>query len=176
MAGAMLGAMKEFDQDRGNWTEYSERLKHYFTANNIEDATLKRSVLITVMGEAAYARLIRNMAPAEVTDKTFDELVQVMSDHCNPAPSVIMQRFKFNSRGRQPNESVMTYVSELRALAEYCKFPADFLDKLSRDRLVCGINDQQIQRQLLARRDLNLQVLVKQRSEGSMEYTRGQSN
>ena len=35
MAGAML-AMKEFDPDRGNWTEY--------TANNIEDATVKRSV------------------------------------------------------------------------------------------------------------------------------------
>ena len=160
MAGAMLGAMKEFDPDRGNWTEYAERLKHYFTANKIEDATVKRSVLITVMGEAAYASLRRNVAPAKVDDKTFDELVQVMSDHCNPAPSVIMQRYKFNTRGRQPNESVMTYVSELRALAEHCKFPADFLDELLRDRLVCGINDQQIQRRLLARRDLKLQDAI----------------
>ena len=163
-AGAMLGAMKEFDPDRGNWTEYAERLKHYFTANNIEDATVKRSVLITVMHgrsmHAAYARLRRNVAPAKVDDKTFDELVQVMSDHCNPAPSVIMQRYKFNTRGRQPNESVMTYVSELRALAEHCKFPADFLDELLRDRLVCGINDQQIQRRLLARRDLKLQDAI----------------
>ena len=25
-----LGAMKEFDPDKGNWTEYSERLQHYF--------------------------------------------------------------------------------------------------------------------------------------------------
>ena len=54
---AVLGAMKEFDPDKGNWTEYSERLKHYFTANNIEDATMKRSVLITVMGEEIHAEI-----------------------------------------------------------------------------------------------------------------------
>ena len=62
-----------------------------------------------------------------------------------------MQRYKFNTRVRLPNESVMTYVSELRALAEHCKFPETFLDELLRDRLVCGINDQQIQRRLLAK-------------------------
>ena len=160
MARTALGAMKEFDPDKGNWTEYSERLQHYFNANAIDDAALKRSVLITVMGEAAYARLRRIAAPAKVDSKTFEELSKLMSDHCNPEPSAIMQRYKFNTRVRLPNESVMTYVSELRALAEHCKFPETFLDELLRDRLVCGINDQQIQRRLLAKRDLKLKDAI----------------
>ena len=86
MARTALGAMKEFDPDKGNWTEYSERLQHYFNANAIDDAALKRSVLITVMGEAAYARLRRIAAPAKVDSKTFEELSKLMSDHCNPEP------------------------------------------------------------------------------------------
>ena len=44
-----------------------------------------------------------------------------------------------------------TYVSELRSLAEHCNFGA-MLDLMLRDRLVCGINDDAIQRRLLFNR------------------------
>ena len=46
-----------------------------------------------------------------------------------------------------------TYVSELRSLAEHCNFGAT-LDLMLRDRLVCGINDDAIQRRLLAEQNL----------------------
>ena len=60
-----------------------------------------------------------------------------------------MQRFKFNSRFRQPGESVSNFVSELRSLAEFCNFGST-LDDMLHDRLVCGINDDNIQRRLLS--------------------------
>ena len=41
------------------------------------------------------------------------------------------------------------FVSELRLLAEFCNYEATFDDML-RDRLVCGIHDDHIQRRLLA--------------------------
>jgi len=44
-------------------------------------------------------------------------------------------------------------VSELRALAQYCNF-GDTLDVILRDRTVCGINEQQIQKKLLAEKGL----------------------
>ena len=47
------------------------------------------------------------------------------------------------------------YVSELRALAEFCKYGA-VLDYMLCDRLVCGINDKHIQQQLLSETDLTL--------------------
>lgn len=45
-------------------------------------------------------------------------------------------------------------MSELRALAEHCNFGAT-LDTMLRDRLVCGVNNQSIQRRLLAETDMS---------------------
>ena len=53
----------------------------------------------------------------------------------------------------QDGESVAVDVSELRALAQYCNF-GDTLDVILRDRTVCGINEQQIQKKLLAEKGL----------------------
>ena len=55
---------------------------------------------------------------------------------------------------RKPGESVATFVSELRSLAEFCNFGGALEDML-RDRIVCGINDTAIQRRLLAEAKLS---------------------
>ena len=68
-------------------------------------------------------------------------------------PSEIVQRCEFNSRVRQSGESISTFVSLLRSLAEHCNFGAS-LQVMLRDRLVCGINNPHMQQQLLAKKDL----------------------
>lgn len=45
------------------------------------------------------------------------------------------------------------FVAELRKLSKYCNL-GDTLDDMLRDRLVCGINNQHLQRRLLAEADL----------------------
>ena len=56
---------------------------------------------------------MRNLcAPEKPGDKTFDDLVKLVKDHQNPKPSETVQRFKFNTRDRNPNESISTYVAE----------------------------------------------------------------
>ena len=69
--------------------------------------------------------------------------------HFSPAPSEIVQRFKFHSRFRNPGESVATFVSEICSLAEFCNFGPN-LEEILRDRIVCGISDDTIQCHLLA--------------------------
>eukprot|EP00731_Ephydatia_muelleri_P001678 Em0001g1678a len=54
---------------------------------------------------------------------------------------------------RQNGENVATFVSELRQLAMRCDFGAS-LEEMLRDRLVCGIKDEHIQRRLLAEPNL----------------------
>ena len=48
---------------------------------------------------------------------------------------------------------VSTYIAELRSLAEYWNFEGT-LEVMPKDRLVCGINDEQIQRRLLSEETL----------------------
>ena len=67
-----------------------------------------------------------------------------------------MQRCKFNARVRLPGESVATYCTELRTIAEHCEFDAS-LENMLRDRLVCGIADKAMQQRLLSEPNLDFQ-------------------
>jgi len=70
----------------------------------------------------------------------------VLTQHFEPAPSKIIS---FNSCIRRKGKSVATYVSELQGQAQFCNY-GDALETMLRDRLVCGINNESIQRRLLA--------------------------
>ena len=71
-----------------------------------------------------------------------------------PEPSPIVQRYKFNTRNRASGESIAAYVAALRELAEHCDYGAS-LSEMLRDRLVCGVNHEGIQKKLLAEKDLD---------------------
>ena len=66
-----------------------------------------------------------------------------------------MEHYKFHSQNRNENEGVVAYVAELCKLTEHCNF-GDTLPEMLRDRLVSGINNKKIQRQLLAERELTV--------------------
>ena len=53
-----------------------------------------------------------------------------------------------------------TYVAELRSLAEFCTF-GQTLEAMLCDRIVCGINDDAIQRCLLAKPGLTFKKSLK---------------
>ena len=108
-----------------------------------------------MVGPSTYKLLCNLITPQKPGELSYDELVQSVRKHHNPTPSEIVQRFKFNSRVRQPGESVATFLAELRALAKFCNY-GDMLDSMLWDRMVCGINDLQIQKRLLAESDLTL--------------------
>lgn len=67
-----------------------------------------------------------------------------------------MQRYKFDPHNRKPNETVMEHVAEPRRLAQDCNY-GNTLQQMLRDRIVCGINDDRIQRRLQSETDLNFE-------------------
>ena len=87
--------------------------------------------------------------PAAPSEKSYQELVQAMTDHHSPPPLEIVQRYRFHTRFRQQGETVVTFVSELRAIAQWCNF-GESLENMLRDRLVVGIDNEAIQRRLLS--------------------------
>ena len=72
-----------------------------------------------------------------------------MKTHENQTPSPIVQRFKFNLRVQAVGENISSFVTELRNIAEHCQFE-NTLEDMLRDRLVCGTNDERLQRILLS--------------------------
>ena len=159
MAGT-LGRVEEFDGDRDYWPQYVERLEHFFVANGIEGAEKKRAVLLSVIGAAMYKTLWNLVSPTKPGEKMYDQLVEALTKHYKPVPSEIVERFKFHSRSRKPGESVATFIAELRSLAEFRNF-GDTLEAMLRDRIVGGINDDAIQKQLLSESALDYTKAVK---------------
>ena len=152
---ATVGSVAAYSRE-DDWKQYVEQLQFYLQANGVETEEKKRATFLTVVGPEAFKTLRNLIAPAKPADKSFRELVEVLTKHYSPPPSEIVQRFKFHNRFRRPGETVATFVSELRSLSEFCNFGAA-LDSMLRDRLVCGIQDDQIQKRLLAEPNLTFQ-------------------
>ncbi len=151
---ANVGKLEDFDPDTDSWDVYCERLALYLEAKAIDDNSMKRAILLTEMGKKSYT-LLRNLcAPAKPVEKTYGELIRIMKAHQHPTPSVIVERLRFNKRDRAQGETIASYVSELRRLACTCDFGAN-LDSALRDRLVCGVNHDAIQKRLLAEKQLD---------------------
>ena len=57
---AVHGALAAFNSQEEDWSEYSERLTFYFTANGITTDAKKRAVLLSCCGPATF-RLLRSL-------------------------------------------------------------------------------------------------------------------
>ena len=92
------------------------------------------------------------MSPQVPGKATFTVIAEKMTMHFQPAPSEIVQCFRFNTRVRRPHETVTAYISQLKQLAEHCNYGNEVrLNEMIWDRLVCGIANER----LLAEDDLS---------------------
>ena len=153
---ATHGNIGEFSADSKTWVSYIERLQQYFIANNIKGKEKQRAVLLSICGASTYQLIWIVVSLGKPTDKNFEQIVTLVRQHYFTKPSVIMQRFIFNSRSRKRGESIAAFVADLRRLSEYCEF-GESLAQMLRDRLVCGINDDQVQSCLLAEPNLTFE-------------------
>ena len=153
------GQISEFEESKESWTEYAERLQQYFLANEITNAEKQRAIFLSVCGGRTYSLLRDILQPQKPAEASLTEILEQLGKHHNPKPSLIVERFKFHSRSRAEKESVQEFVAGLRKLTEHCAFN-ETLEDMIRDRLVCGINDDQIQRRLLAEPKLTLKRAV----------------
>ncbi len=82
-----------------------------------------------------------------------------MKSHFEPKPLVISEWFVFNKRQQQTDELVADYVAALRKLSVHCKF-GDFLDDALRDRFVCGLRSEAMQKKLLIETELTFKRAI----------------
>ena len=136
----MHGSLGQFDLATGDWQSYVERAKLYFIANDTTGSGKKRAVFLSSCGDATYRRIKDVFSPRSLIDIGFDDMCTAMTTHLQPQPFEIVQHFRFNTRSRQPHESIATYVTQLKRLAETCNFSNYArLNEMMRDGLVCGV-------------------------------------
>ena len=81
------GRLPEFSGASEDWSVFAEQLTHYFTASGISDTAKRRAVLLSTCGTPTYELIKTLTAPADVTTKTFAELVQLVQITAEPPSS-----------------------------------------------------------------------------------------
>ena len=72
---------------------------------------------------------------------------------------MIYERYLFNKRDQETGENIDTYANALRNLAKKCEYQA-LHDELIRDRIVCGIRENNIRKTLLQMPNLTLSKCI----------------
>ena len=152
-----LGRMEEFTPG-SDWKHYVERLEMFFEVNSVPTDKRVPSIL-TLMGSKMYALLRSISAPRKPKELNFNEIVDTLAQHVDPKPIIIAERYKFHKAQQEESETVRQYLAKLQKLAETCEF-GPYREEAIRDRFVCGLRSQSIQRKLLAEATLSLQTAV----------------
>ncbi|XP_044166137.1 uncharacterized protein K02A2.6-like [Acropora millepora] len=148
-----IGQLREFDRSKESFEAYIERLENFMKANGVKSEN-QVAVLLTAIGPETYG-LLRNLLTPEKPDaRSYEELVEILNSHLHPKPLVIAERFNFHNRFRNDSESVADFAAQLKKLSAHCEF-GTFLDEALRDRFVCGLRKEPIQRKLLSEKTLD---------------------
>ncbi len=68
---AQIGKTRSFDEKQEEWTQYVERLEHFFTAKGHTYDHQKKAILLSLIGPSAYKLLGSLVSLQKPGDKTY---------------------------------------------------------------------------------------------------------
>ena len=131
-------------------------------------------------GAGVYAIARKSASPQVPKDLTYDNLKTLLEGHFKPTPLTITELFKFHRCEQKPQKSVSDYVVAIKELAATCEF-GEFLQQALRDRLVCGLRSETLQKRLLAEKDLTwtscqeIAMAMEMAAQGARSFAPGSS-
>ena len=84
-----------------------------------------------------------------------DEILRKLDEHFLPKKNIILDRFNFAQSHQSENETFDEFLSKITHLVKYSQCPITEEDLL-RDKIVSGIRNESLQRDLLCKQDLTL--------------------
>ena len=83
---AKYGSIGEYDPDKEEWTPYVEQLQdEYLIANDVEDETKKRAILLSSCGHSTY-QMLSNRGQS----RTWTFLLGVTSSMCHCSTKILL--------------------------------------------------------------------------------------
>lgn len=137
-----------------SFTEYAERFEEFFEFNQIDD-NRKRSTFCTLSGPAIYSEIKLLFPGKRVKELSYTEIIQKLKSRYDKIDSDVIQCFKFNTRMQRSDETTESFILDLKLQASLCDF-GTYKDKAIRDRILVGVYDKNLQKQLLKEEKLTL--------------------
>lgn len=149
-----------------NWKKFHRAWNNYEIAARLKDPenptvnkSLRTATLLTCIGSDALDVYEGLEFATEDDKKDIDVVLQKLQRYCIGETNEIYERYRFNKRDQEPNESLDAYVTALRTLAKTCNFGV-LENSLIRDRIVIGVRDSQARKKLLQVSKLTLKECI----------------
>ena len=113
---------------------------------------LKKNYLIASIGGPGLTELTSLTAPEEPEDKSFDDLIKMITEHYAPTPNKITEEYKFGKICQDSSETLTSFFTRIKTGAHTCGF-GDKYDQMIRNRFICGLRDAKIRDELLDAED-----------------------
>ena len=149
-----------------NWKKFHRAWNNYEIAARLNDPenptvnkSLRTATLLTCIGSGALDVYEGLEFDNDDDKKDIDIVLQKLQRYCIGETNEIYERYRFNKRDQEPNESLDAYVTALRTLAKTCNFGV-LENSLIRDRIVIGVRDHQARKKLLQVSKLTLKECI----------------
>lgn len=136
---ATYGTLTAFESGTNNWRSYTEQFNYCFIANDITTDSKKVAILLSACGQSTFNTISSLVDADTLQGIKYNDLIQLLSNHYDPAPSSIVQRYKFYNRVRAEGESIANFVAALREIAKHCEYGGT-LKIMLRDRLATKLS------------------------------------
>jgi hypothetical protein len=149
-----------------NWKRFYRAWNNYEIAARLKDphnpATnkeLRTATLLTCIGADALDVFDGLDFANEDERKDIDVVINKLEKYCIGETNETYERYCFNKRDQESNETVDAYYTALRTLAKTCNF-GNLEDNLIRDRIVLGVRHNSTRKKLLQVSKLTLQQSI----------------
>ncbi|CAC5394822.1 unnamed protein product [Mytilus coruscus] len=138
------------------WKKWKEELNLYIDlVMDSEDEQAKVKLFLYLVGTRGREIYLTMAFDQEPQNRTLGMVLQAFDGYCNPKRNETVERYRFNMRNQNREETFDKYVTELKILATTCNYGA-LQDSLIRDKIICGIQDSHVRERLLRVIDLDL--------------------
>ncbi|XP_073966540.1 uncharacterized protein [Choristoneura fumiferana] len=119
---------------------------------------LKAGLLISAIGSAAMKKYME-FGLTDEEKRSEGSILRKMDETIKKKTNIIYCRYIFNARNQLLEERFEDYLLTLRKLIKPCDY-GDIEDEILRDRIVVGIKDNEVKKELLREADLKLELTI----------------
>ena len=138
-----------------NWKLFRQRWETYATITDL-------STIAQPKKKAIFLRCLENDALEAYNsfqlsdDATIEEILARFEKFIIGEVNETYERYNFNKRIQETGEKFELFYADLQRLVKTCNYCESCKDSILKDRIVMGINDSNLQRDLLKIRNLSL--------------------
>jgi len=149
--------LKDMDRRKEEWDLFKQMWENYEISSGLERCPNRVRVATFLNCFSPTALKVYNQLDWEQPeDKTdISKVTEKFQELCKGVINETYERYIFNTRSQNAEESVDDYYVALQELSKQCNY-GTLRASLIRDRLVCGIRDSGARRKLLQEKNLDL--------------------